>query len=479
MSKIKAISYIPLNRLGKISFKGKEDKEIKETNIGGDNFRTQQDVSAALALADMKISAKGREKGLFQNSNGLIYSRADGKPYSGTIVQEGKGYCRKTTLEYKDGLLERVTRFSPDNDTEIEKIYEFSYPDENNPDIKEINILKYNDIVGDFAVWDKLTFTPKVYAHHHIGEIELSDTTLVIRNRKTHKKMSETYFLRKGLVEPNPYTQEVKDSITMLTEKHKPKKRTDYYEDGKTVRKITTFDRTSYKRSEKTFDKDGNVTSLIFFDMHGRPYEMNYYGTTDEPVLLTKQKDGEKKPTMKYEFQVRFLTSRTSDSLLAYENSAPVDVVSSGKIESVRLYFRDPNHTTKYEIQNWFLDRASGRALDIQHPASAGTKPIPPSKTPMKIFNVIASTSAQCDLDLSYFLEEFEKAIDIKHQLYVEDDRGKSGRYYLNDKTHKLTPFPFVDKRIDQEKQDEIEELCDKIMNFCDKYTLKPEKRPE
>ena len=97
----------------------------------------------------------------------------------------------------------------------------------------------------------------------------------------------------------------------------------------------------------------------------------------------------------------------------------------------------------------------------------------------MKIFNVIASTSAQCDLDLSYFLEEFEKAIDIKHQLYVEDDRGKSGRYYLNDKTHKLTPFPFVDKRIDQEKQDEIEELCDKIMNFCDKYTLKPEKRPE
>ena len=478
MNTINAISYVSAKTLNKLSFKGNEEKKTDTTPCTESDFSLNQDILATLGQADIGIGKKQKNSLFYKNSQGLICSKIDGKPYSGTIVQDGKEYCRKTTFDYNNGKLERMTRFSPDNDMEAEKIYEFSYPDKNNPDIKQVEILQYNDLAGGFTVWDKLTFTPEIYAHHHIGEIELSDTTLVIRDRKTNKKMSETHFLKRGILYPDVYPKEVRDSIGMLTEKHKPKKRTDYYEDGKTVKKITTFDRSSYERSEKTFDKNGNVTSLIFYDMHGRPYEMTYYGITDNPITLREQKPGEKQK-MAYEFQVRFLTSRMSDSTENYEGKEPVEIASSGKVESVRLYFRDGNNTTRYEIQNWFLDRESGRTIDIQHPASPGPTPVPPSKTPMKIFNVISSSSLPGDLDLSYFLEEFDKSIDIKHQLLVEDSNGKSGRYYLNGKTHKLSPFPFVDKRINQEKQDKIEELCDKILNFCDKYTLKPEKRPE
>ena len=478
MNTINAMSYVSTKTLSKLSFKGNEEKKTDTASYTESDFSLNQDILAALGQADIGIGKKQKSSLFYKNSQGLICSKIDGKPYSGTIVQDGKEYCRKTTFDYNNGKLERMTRFSPDNDMEAEKIYEFSYPDKNNPDIKQVEILQYNDLAGGFTVWDKLTFTPEIYAHHHIGEIELSDTTLVIRDRKTNKKMSETHFLKRGILYPGVYPKEVRDSIGMLTEKHKPKKRTDYYEDGKTVKKITTFDRSSYERSEKTFDKNGNVTSLIFYDMHGRPYEMTYYGITDNPITLREQKPGEKQK-MAYEFQVRFLTSRMSDSTENYEGKEPVEIASSGKVESVRLYFRDGNNTTRYEIQNWFLDRESGRTIDIQHPASPGPTPVPPSKTPMKIFNVISSSSLPGDLDLSYFLEEFDKSIDIKHQLLVEDSNGKSGRYYLNGKTHKLSPFPFVDKRINQEKQDKIEELCDEILNFCDKYTLKPEKRPE
>ena len=482
MNTIGAFSPLTAKTFKNTAFKGNNPQNNASSPIQN-NTASAQDALANMALADIEMAKKNQRPELYADKNGFMHSKKDGSLFSGTVVYKGEGTGKKSILEYEKGKLTKLEKYTPDDSENPEKIYEFSYPDENNLEIKHVNLLKYNSIPEEYTVWDRFTFTPEVYAQHHIGQNKYDDTTLVIKNRKTHKKMSEVWLLNKE-VEKAPYLPKcVEENMPFLTQRFRPTKRLDYFEDGKTVRKKTMFGRDSLQRSEKTFDKNGNVESLIFFDCCDRPYEMNYYGITDNPVIINRKNPWEKKPKAEYTFSVKFFTNSgiLPSSSASYDQEKIGRIISSGKVEEVSLSFEGPNGYSNYiGLHNLFCDEY-GRVLDAQNPVTVdGIKPVSSAGTAIGDFLIASACISDGTVDLERFLERYEEGgIKLFTSMEIQDSKGRYLRCYIDPDTDNVHYYVLNENDFDSHTKEDVNNLYKKIESFIKRNELYPKRRTE
>lgn len=483
MNKISAIHTNKVNSYSSVPFKGSEritQEDKSEKTVGIANHDRAADI---LGRADLRIIVNkplnAKRLTAVKFSDGLMRKTSDGSLFSGTLTNNSDAYTKKQVREYKDGRLSRVTKFVPGSDEEKEEIYEFSYPKKG---MTSIDIYKYNYVVGDFTLWDKVTITPDIIAKHHIGLIETSDTHLIVKDRKTGKKLSRTNYVREhvfGDAKLNPlYDKE----FDYLTEHFRPEERFEYDENGK-VKKRTIFS-SSLARREFEYDENGKLTSDKRIDKFDRPHKITYYGTITEPILALKRRD-DSKPTF-YEVEINFLTNQNSDSTAAYEKrkTDEIEVVSTGKVSTINLNFSQYTSNgiatdyMRYQLQNWFWDKNTNQIINIQLPARAGTLLVDPSKTAMNTFNrmsgFLEGETPVPNRDLSEFYKDFDERIRVEQ--YVEGN-GKSQNfyYYVNPETGDLAYFD--DERLDaasKEQTNKIYHRLNDIVKHYNKLAKKP-----